>query len=58
VGVAGGITLQAGVAVPSTALEPEFFVFSMSGKIRQLGEQCEALRGIRQRSGVGRPCAV
>jgi len=59
-GAAGGVKLQGGVAVPSTAPEPEFkvFFFSMSGNRRQPEEQCVALRGIRQDSGVGSPCAV
>jgi len=40
VGAAGGVKLQAGVAVPSTAPEPEFTVFSTSGNSRQPEEQC------------------
>jgi len=58
VGAAGGVKLQAGVAVPSTAPEPEFTVFSTSGNSRQPEEQCGALRDIRQDSGVGSPCTV
>jgi len=40
VGAAGSVKLQAGVAVPSTAPEPEFTVFSTSGNSRQPEEQC------------------
>jgi len=58
VGAAGGVKLQAGVAVPSAAPEPEFTVFSTSGNSRQPEEQCGALRDIRQDSGVGSPCTV
>jgi len=58
VGAAGGITLQVGVAVPGTAPEPEFVVFSMSGNSRQPEEQCEALGGIMQALGVGSPWTV